>query len=53
LLAKEMRYKMLLDRNPEEAKRLLERAREDVLRRWQLYEHWAAMPAKDISKKKE
>lgn len=49
----EMRYKMLLHRNPVVAKRLLERAREDILRRWQLYEHWAAMPVKYISKKEE
>jgi len=49
----EMRYKMLLRRNSEVAKQLLECAREDVLRRWRLYEHWAAMPVKDISKEEE
>ena len=48
-----MRYKMLLHRHPVVAKRLLEGAREDVLRRWQLYEHWAAMPVKYISQEEE
>jgi pyruvate-ferredoxin/flavodoxin oxidoreductase len=49
----EMRYKMLVHANPEVAKRLLECAREDVLRRWRLYEHWAAMPVEDISKEEK
>jgi pyruvate-ferredoxin/flavodoxin oxidoreductase len=41
---KETRYKMLLKSNPEAAKHLLKLAKEDVARRWKLYEHWAAMP---------
>ena len=40
----EARYRMLVQSNPEAAKRLLELAQEDVLARWRLYEHWAAMP---------
>ncbi|MBU0617956.1 MAG: 4Fe-4S binding protein, partial [Planctomycetes bacterium] len=37
------RFKMLTKSNPEEAKRLLELARQDVQRRWNLYEQLAAM----------
>lgn len=48
-----MRYKMLLHRNPIVAKRPLEGARKDVLRRWQLYEHWAAMLVKYMSQEEE
>jgi len=40
---KETRYKMLLKSNPEAAKRLLKLAKEEVTKRWKLYEHWAAM----------
>jgi pyruvate-ferredoxin/flavodoxin oxidoreductase len=40
----ETRYTMLAKANPEEAKRLLGLAQEDVNSRWRLYEHWAAMP---------
>jgi len=40
----ETRYTMLAHSNPEAAKKLLELAQEDVLSRWRLYEHWAAMP---------
>jgi pyruvate-ferredoxin/flavodoxin oxidoreductase len=37
---------MLVRSNPEEAKRLLKLAQEDVMARWRLYEHWAAMEIK-------
>ena len=39
----ETRYSMLVRSDPEAAKRLLELAQEDVMMRWRLYEHWAAM----------
>lgn len=42
----ETRYKMLLHANPEAAKKLLEKAKKDVLARWQFYEHWANMPVR-------
>jgi pyruvate-ferredoxin/flavodoxin oxidoreductase len=42
----ETRYSMLVRSNPEEAKRLLKLAQEDVMARWRLYEHWAAMEIK-------
>ncbi len=41
----ETRYTMLVQARPDEAKALLHEAREDVRRRWQTYEHWAALPA--------
>lgn len=37
----ENRFKMLTKSNPEEAKRLLKEAQEDVDRRWRIYEHLA------------
>ena len=40
---KETRYSMLIKSQPEQAKKLLEQAKEDVRSRWKLYEHWAAM----------
>jgi pyruvate-ferredoxin/flavodoxin oxidoreductase len=40
----ETRYTMLVQSNPEAAKALLNEARADVSRRWQTYQHWAAMP---------
>jgi len=40
----ETRYSMLRHSNPEAAKRLLQAAQEDVLRRWKQYEYLAAMP---------
>jgi pyruvate-ferredoxin/flavodoxin oxidoreductase len=40
----ETRYTMLAQSNPDQAKRLLAQAQEDVQTRWRLYEHWAAMP---------
>jgi pyruvate-ferredoxin/flavodoxin oxidoreductase len=41
----EARYTMLTQMHPDEAKILLDEAREDVRRRWQIYQHWAALPA--------
>jgi pyruvate-ferredoxin/flavodoxin oxidoreductase len=41
----ETRYTMLVQSKPEEAKVLLEEAREDVRRRWMEYEHKAALAA--------
>jgi pyruvate-ferredoxin/flavodoxin oxidoreductase len=38
----EMRYKVLLKTNPEEAKVLMRGAQELVERRWQTYEHMAS-----------
>jgi pyruvate-ferredoxin/flavodoxin oxidoreductase len=43
----ETRYTMLVHSRPQEARRLLELAQEDVRQRWRLYEHWAAMPLVD------
>jgi pyruvate-ferredoxin/flavodoxin oxidoreductase len=40
----ETRYTMLAQARPEEARVLLEEAREDVRRRWQTYQHLAALP---------
>jgi pyruvate-ferredoxin/flavodoxin oxidoreductase len=40
----ETRYTMLVHSNPEAAKHLLTLAEEEVLKRWKLYEHLAAMP---------
>jgi len=37
----ETRYTMLAHSDPETARRLLEKAQEDVLARWRLYEQWA------------
>jgi pyruvate-ferredoxin/flavodoxin oxidoreductase len=39
----ETRYTMLVNSNPEEAKKLLEAAQENVNERWKLYQHMAAM----------
>jgi len=41
----EARYTSLTQSHPEEAKRLLEEAKKDVLERWKLYQMWANMPA--------
>jgi pyruvate-ferredoxin/flavodoxin oxidoreductase len=41
----ETRYSMLAHSNPKVAAELLERAQQDLLARWRLYEHWASMPA--------
>jgi pyruvate-ferredoxin/flavodoxin oxidoreductase len=42
----ETRYTMLAHSDPEGARRLLERAQEDALARWRLYERWASMLAR-------
>jgi pyruvate-ferredoxin/flavodoxin oxidoreductase len=42
----ETRYTMLAKSNPEEAKRLLELAQEDVTTRWKLYEHMSHQEVK-------
>jgi pyruvate-ferredoxin/flavodoxin oxidoreductase len=39
----ETRYTMLVNSNPDEAKKLLEAAQENVNERWRLYQHMAAM----------
>jgi pyruvate-ferredoxin/flavodoxin oxidoreductase len=44
----ETRYSMLAHSNPKVAAELLERAQQDLLARWRLYEHWAAMPVTDV-----
>ena len=41
----ETRYTMLAHSDPETARRLLEKAQEDVLARWRVYEQWAALLA--------
>jgi pyruvate-ferredoxin/flavodoxin oxidoreductase len=48
----ETRYTMLAQSDPAAAKRLLELAKEDVRKRWRLYEHWAAMAVKDETAEK-
>ena len=40
----ETRYSMLLRSNPEEAARLLTKAKEEVALRWDWYQYWASMP---------
>ncbi|MEW5974807.1 MAG: pyruvate:ferredoxin (flavodoxin) oxidoreductase [Acidobacteriota bacterium] len=44
----ENRYKMLTKSNPEQAKRLLEKAEHDAQERWRFYEQMAAMDYADI-----
>jgi pyruvate-ferredoxin/flavodoxin oxidoreductase len=44
-LYNETRYTMLKQSHPEEAKKLLEEARQDVADRWKMYETWANMGA--------
>ncbi len=39
----ETRYTMLAHSDPETARRLLEKAQEDVVARWRVYEQWAAL----------
>ena len=43
----ETRYSMLAYSNPKVAAELLERAQQDLVARWRLYEHWASMPVAD------
>jgi pyruvate-ferredoxin/flavodoxin oxidoreductase len=45
----ETRYTMLVKSNPEEAKRLLALAEEDVKHRWKTYEYMANMPANGVN----
>ena len=40
----ETRYTMLVHRDPDEARRLLDLAQDDVTARWRYYEHLAALP---------
>jgi pyruvate-ferredoxin/flavodoxin oxidoreductase len=40
----ETRYTMLAHSNPERARRLLAEAQAELMRRWRLYEQWAAAP---------
>ncbi|MDD3643508.1 MAG: pyruvate:ferredoxin (flavodoxin) oxidoreductase, partial [Candidatus Krumholzibacteria bacterium] len=46
----ETRYRAVKQRDPEAAARLLKGAQAEVLRRWKLYEHWAAMPGPEPKK---
>jgi len=48
----ETRYTMLVKSNPEEAKRLLSLAQEDVAARWKLYDYMAHEPANGVEVKK-
>ena len=48
----ETRYTMLAHSDPEAAKRLLKQAQEDVMARWRLHAHWAAMPVAGAEKEK-
>jgi pyruvate-ferredoxin/flavodoxin oxidoreductase len=48
----ETRYTMLVKSNPEEAKRLLELAKEDVASHWKLYDYLAHEPANGVEVKK-
>ena len=45
----ETRYTMLVKSNPEEAKRLLALAEDDVKQRWKTYEYLANMPANGLN----
>jgi len=47
----ETRYTMLAKSSPEEAKKLLRLAEEDVAERWKLYDYWAHMPVNGGEKK--
>jgi pyruvate-ferredoxin/flavodoxin oxidoreductase len=49
----ETRYTMLAKSNPEEAYRLLDLAQKDVIDRWKIYEHMAAMPVNGAKKEEE
>jgi pyruvate-ferredoxin/flavodoxin oxidoreductase len=49
----ETRYTMLAHSRPQEAKRLLALAQEDVYQRWRLYEYWAALPVGDAAQEGE
>ena len=47
----ETRYTMLAKSHPDEARKLLELATEDVETRWKLYDYWAHMPVNGGEKK--
>ena len=47
----ETRYTMLAKSHPEQAKKLLALAQEDVESRWKLYDYWAHMPVNGGEKK--
>ena len=47
----ETRYTMLAKSDPEQAKKLLTLAQEDVASRWKLYDYWAHMPVNGGDKK--
>jgi len=47
----ETRYTMLAKSSPDEAKRLLALAEQDVTTRWKLYDYWAHMPVNGGEKK--
>jgi pyruvate-ferredoxin/flavodoxin oxidoreductase len=47
----ETRYTMLAKSNPDEAKKLLALAQQDVGSRWKLYEHWAHLPVNGSDEK--
>jgi len=47
----ETRYTMLAKSSPEDAKKLLALAEEDVTSRWKLYDYWAHMPVNGGEKK--
>jgi pyruvate-ferredoxin/flavodoxin oxidoreductase len=49
-LYNETRYTMLVKSKPEAAQKLLHLAQEDVMRRWHLYEHWAALTVNGAAK---
>ncbi len=49
----ENRYKMLIKSNPQEAKRLLQLAQQDVTNRWHTYQQMAAMTYGNGEKEKE
>jgi pyruvate-ferredoxin/flavodoxin oxidoreductase len=44
-LYNETRYTQLRQSHPEEAKKLLEEAQQDVAARWKMYETWAGIGA--------
>ncbi len=46
----ETRYTMLVNSNPEEAKKLLQQAQENVNERWKLYQHMAAMTVEKVKR---
>jgi pyruvate-ferredoxin/flavodoxin oxidoreductase len=46
----ETRYTMLVNSNPEEAKKLLHAAQDNVNERWKLYQHMAAMSFEKLEK---